>query len=142
MDTLSALLKAAKSATDANTVQAVADRLGVSRQTVYTWKRGELEIDDEHLARLIELAGADPSAAIEVRRETAKSHRQRAMWTGVAKRLGMAAAVALCVVGFGSNSPDLLAFGVLPFLPVHIMSIGAVALLALAWWAAHARRPA
>lgn len=142
MTTLQRLLKAAQTATDPATVQGVADRLGVARQTVYTWKRGDLEIADEYLAKLIEIAGADPSDAIAVRQESAKSARERSMWNSVAKRLGIAAAIALCVVGTGENALVSSAFAASGYLPMHIMSTGAAALAGLAWWMLRTRSTA
>lgn len=98
MSTLNRLLDAAKAHTEARTVQSVADRLGVSRQTLYDWKSGEVAISDEHLARLVELANAAPDEAIAVRKETAKSDHERALWRSLARRLTAAAVIALCAV--------------------------------------------
>lgn len=68
--------------------------VGVSRQTLNDWRGGEKRITDEHLARLIELAGADPSVAIKVRASLAKSAQERRLWTALARQLGVAATLA------------------------------------------------
>jgi len=132
MQTLSRLLAAAKATTEPPTMNALAARLGVSRQTLYDWKNAAQEIGGDHLARLIAFANAAPEAAIEVRREHAKSHHERAMWTTLARRLGTAAAVALCAVAVPLMADGSMAY-VLPFLPMHLMSI---ALVVVATWAA------
>src|SRR6476469_2695214 len=108
MEALKKLLSAAQRNCDPPTVIALKDRLGVSRQAIYDWRSGEKSISDEYLARVIELAGADMSVALDVRRESARSDHERAMWRSLSKRIGKTAAAV-----------TLTSLLVLPALPAH-----------------------
>lgn len=98
MNALNRLLDAAQRNCDPPTVVALKDRLGVSRQTLYDWRAGERTPIDEHLAHLIEIAQADASEAVLVRKESAKSAHERAMWRSLARQLGAAATLAVAAL--------------------------------------------
>jgi hypothetical protein len=99
MDTLNGLIDAAQRNCDPATVEELRTRLGVSRQAVYDWKKGTKAIGDEHLARLIELAAADPAIALSVRQEAAKSDHERHLWRSLSRRLLTAAALFVALTG-------------------------------------------
>ena len=98
MITLNRLLDAAQKNCDPPTAIELAARLAVSRQTLYTWKSGDLPISDDHLARVAKLAQANPEEVVSVLRERATSETEKAMWTTLARRLGAAAALAVALI--------------------------------------------
>lgn len=94
MTALAELIAHARTHSGAASDTELGGQVGVSRQTLNEWRAGEKRITDEHLARLIELAGADPSVAIQVRASLAKSAQERRLWTALARRIGVAATLA------------------------------------------------
>ncbi|MBD9377958.1 DUF3693 domain-containing protein [Pseudoxanthomonas sp. PXM04] len=79
---------------------ALAATFGVHRQAVSKWRTGDAYPDEEHIAEMAVLAGDDPAqwlVAIKAVRTEGKAGK---VWAALAKRLGAAAAVVLCAIGF------------------------------------------
>lgn len=108
MDTLSGLLNAARTKCGADSELAFGKKIGVSRQTLHDWRTGAQRISDEHLAKLIDLADTTPATALLVRAEQAKSAQEKALWSRLARQLGAAAALVLCVVPMLGNAAPLV----------------------------------
>lgn len=94
MNSLNNLLDKARKV--CSTDMAVAARLGVTRSAVSKWRKGGL-ITPEHVARLIEIANADPAIAASILAEQDPKGAGGRVWADVAKRLGAAAVVVLAV---------------------------------------------
>ena len=80
---------------------ALSERLGVTRATVSKWRQGGA-ITDEHLAKLIEIAHADPALFVRVREEAARTKAEKALWGPLWDRLSpVTSTVAGALLVFG-----------------------------------------
>ena len=81
MENTHQLVAAAKNALAVKTDSEFSRRIGVSRQTVSNWKRGENCMDEKTAAELAELVEIDPrDAVIMVLAERAKTEKDRKFW--------------------------------------------------------------
>lgn len=97
MKTISKLIDDARKACGRDSDMALAEKLGVSRNSVSVWRKGG-KITDEHLAALIELSKADPSEAIKVRAEQASSKAEIRLWNHMLTRLASAAMLGVMYI--------------------------------------------
>lgn len=82
----------------------LADLLGVHRQTVSLWRKGDAYPEEDRIARMAELAGADPITwLLQVREERAVGHARRAYHEAL-RRLGAAASLAVVAL-FAAPQP-------------------------------------
>lgn len=86
MQTINKLLDAARKVCDRDSDRAVSQRLKVSANSVFVWRKGG-KITDQHLMALIELAQADPALAVKVREEEAGTAAERKAWSALWDRL-------------------------------------------------------
>ncbi|WP_241236558.1 DUF3693 domain-containing protein [Xanthomonas vesicatoria] len=86
MNTVNKLLDAARKVCDRDSDRAVAQRMKVSANSVFVWRKGG-KITDAHLMALIDLAQADPALAVKVREEEAGSVVERKAWGALWDRL-------------------------------------------------------
>jgi len=86
MNTLNNLLDAARKMCERDSDRAVSQRLKVSANSVFVWRKGG-KITDTHLMALIELAQADPALAVKVREEEADTPAERKAWSALWDRL-------------------------------------------------------
>lgn len=113
----------------------VAERLNRSRQTVSNWRHGERVPEDEEIIALARMAGQDPDPWLAVAQAARSTGPAQARWEAIAKRLGVAAAIALCAIGVS----NLLNFQEVYMAGLYLMSTAAALLAA---WLIHAlRRP-
>ncbi|MGS0509248.1 DUF3693 domain-containing protein [Xanthomonas oryzae pv. oryzicola] len=105
MNTLNKLLDAARKVCERDSDRAVAQRMKVSANSVFVWRKGG-KITDTHLMALIELAQADPALAVKVRQEEAASPAERKAWSALWDRLSPVTTVigALAVVAIGMHA--------------------------------------
>jgi len=87
MNTLNKLLDNARKSCQRDSDRALAEALKVTGQTVMQWRRGVNRITDEHLARVIELAHADPALIVLVRQEGAEERAEKKAWRALWDRL-------------------------------------------------------
>lgn len=81
--------------------------LGVSDQTIWTWKTGKKWPDEEMAARLAELAGLDPGQVVaSIKAERAEPGPMRDLWLGVAERLSRTAVAGVAALVTITGSPD------------------------------------
>lgn len=98
MKTIADLLDEARRASGLASDNALAQRLGTTRQVVSQWRHGDSYPGEEKITALAHMARADAGEWL-VRVQTARSDgNARRHWEDVAKRLGIAAAVALCAI--------------------------------------------
>lgn len=77
---------------------ALAQRMGLTRAVISTWRSGRNPIPDERIAQLCALAKLDgPAWTARVHAERAASPAERAMWKSMLDRLSAAAAVLALV---------------------------------------------
>ncbi|MGS0539336.1 DUF3693 domain-containing protein [Xanthomonas oryzae] len=105
MNTLNKLLDAARKVCERDSDRAVAQRMKVSANSVFVWRKGG-KITDTHLMALIELAQADPALAVKVRQEEAASPAERKAWSALWDRLSPVTTVigAVAVVAIGMHA--------------------------------------
>lgn len=104
VETIADLLDQAKTRAQIGTDSALGTRLGKSRQTVSQWRSGVRIPEDDDVIRLAHLAAIDAGACL-VLAQAARSRGEVARaWTALAKKLGLAAAVMLCVVAPHENA--------------------------------------
>lgn len=117
MNTLNKLLDSARKICERDSDRAVAQRLKVSANSVFVWRKGG-KITDTHLMALIELAQADPALAVKVREEEAGTPAERKAWGALWDRLspvttvigGLALAVFLAPGAARAKPIDLQGF--------------------------------
>lgn len=102
MNTINNLLDTARKACLRDSDNALSERIGVTRATVSKWRQGGA-ITDEHLAKLIEVAQADPALFVRVREEAAGTRAEKALWGPLWDRLSPATSrvvgvLVLCAV--------------------------------------------
>lgn len=82
---------------------ALAERLGITRQTIHCWRHGIAFPNEDHVARMAGMAHEDPGAwLLKVKAESSTGAAGKA-WAALAKRLGAAAAVLLMVGGLAPS---------------------------------------
>ncbi|HWK52872.1 MAG TPA: DUF3693 domain-containing protein [Hyphomicrobiales bacterium] len=86
MNTLNKLLDKARKMCERDSDNALAIQIGVTRATVSKWRKGG-NIAPEQLARLIDLAQADPAIAVLVMQEQEAGPAEHRMWSAVWDRL-------------------------------------------------------
>ncbi|MEG8146081.1 DUF3693 domain-containing protein [Xanthomonas hortorum pv. gardneri] len=86
MNTLNKLIDSARKVCERDSDRAVSQRLKVSANSVFVWRKGG-KITDAHLMALIDLAQADPALAVKVREEEAGSAVERKAWSALWDRL-------------------------------------------------------
>ncbi|APP84818.1 hypothetical protein BI317_12255 [Xanthomonas hortorum pv. gardneri] len=86
MDTLNKLLDSARKMCPSDSDNSLSKVLGVTRSAVSMWRSGG-KVTDEHLAKLIELAQADPALFVRVRQEEAETPAQKKLWGPLWDRL-------------------------------------------------------
>ncbi|QJP56014.1 hypothetical protein HKJ32_06060 [Xylella fastidiosa subsp. multiplex] len=91
MNTINKLLDKAKESCSRKSDAAIAKALKVSGQTIMQWRKDERRITDEHLMAAIKLAKEDPSLAILIRQESAKSEAEKKGWEMLWRRLNTTA---------------------------------------------------
>ncbi|RWA38988.1 hypothetical protein XfCFBP8082_11760, partial [Xylella fastidiosa subsp. fastidiosa] len=104
MSTLNKLLDKAKESCSRKSDAAIAEALKVSGQTIMQWRKDERRITDEHLMAAIKLAKEDPSIAVLIREETARTEEEKKAWKTLYKRLTATAATLL--IGAGITCPN------------------------------------
>lgn len=118
--------------------------LGVTRATVSKW-RGGGAITDEHLARLIEVAQADPALFVRVREEAAATAAEKALWGPLWDRLSpvttkVAGVLLACGLALPYQQVSARTTQAEPLNPMCIMR-SVLAWLRAAWTHRHARWP-
>lgn len=98
MATIAELIELARSTSGANQAE-IASRLGRSRQTITNWKSGERVPEDDAVIALARLAGEDPDGWLAIAQAARTEGTPRKHWEAIARRLGIAASVALCAIG-------------------------------------------
>lgn len=106
----------------------LARHMRVRPPTLSQWRSGTVPLPDARIVQLAEICSDPPEMWLVVLQAgKAKNATVRRAWldayTHLAKHLGIAAAVALCVIGMGENTLVFSTFAASPFLPMHIMSI-------------------
>lgn len=79
---------------------ALAGALGRSRQVVSQWRSGDAYPDEELIVALAEMAGDNPAEWLVAVKAVRSDGKAGKVWAALAKRLGAAAAVVLCAIGF------------------------------------------
>jgi hypothetical protein len=82
----------------------LAARMHLSRSAVSLWRKGGA-IKEKHLTALIVLADVDEVTALEVLAEQAETKPEKAVWSALLQRVGAAAALVLCAIGFSGAMP-------------------------------------
>lgn len=96
MKTSAEYLDAIKAKQSLSSDYAVSKALGISRQRITAYRKGDDSFSDETAAKVAELLDADPEeVVIAAHAERAKDERTRALWARLAKKAGYAAGVAL-----------------------------------------------
>lgn len=126
MATIADLIDRARQNSGVNQAE-IAARLHRSRQTVTNWKSGERVPEDDEVIALAKMADEDPDGWLAVAQAARTDGIPRKHWQAIARRLGVAAAVALCAVVV----PYLIDFTAEPIAAMSIMFAAALALLAL-----------
>lgn len=100
MSNAAALLDKAREACSLASDNALAERMGVSRQLIYGWRQGKWPMPDDRIAQICAMAHEDaPTWAARIHEEQAKSAAERSMWAQMVRRLSAAAVVTLAVFG-------------------------------------------
>lgn len=98
MNQVSALLDKVREVCSLPSDAALGARLGVSRQVVSEWRKGNKPLSLERVAQLCAMAHLDgPAWAAAISLETASTPAERTMWRDAARRLASAAALVLLV---------------------------------------------
>lgn len=99
MSAINGLLDKALESCSLNSDRALAKRMHVSPSAISLWRKGG-QITEKHLTALIALADVDEATAVRVLAEQAETKPQKAVWNALLQRLGTAAVVVLCAIGF------------------------------------------
>jgi transcriptional regulator with XRE-family HTH domain len=92
------LLDLVRDAGKFNSDNALAQRLGVTRAMVSSWRSGRYVMPDERIAQLCALAKLDgPSWMAKIHAERAQTPAEKALWKTALDRLSAVAAVAALV---------------------------------------------
>ncbi|WP_367903480.1 DUF3693 domain-containing protein [Xanthomonas oryzae pv. oryzicola] len=109
MSTLNKLIDSARKVCERDSDRAVAQRMKVSANSVFVWRKGG-KITDAHLMGLIELAQEDPALAVKVRQEEAASPAEKKAWSALWDRLSPVTTVigglALVAVGMHTGAHE------------------------------------
>lgn len=130
MKSIADLLDEARKASGLASDNALAKRLGTTRQVVSQWRHGDSYPGEEKITALAHMARADAGEWL-VRVQAARSDgNARRHWEDIAKRLGIAAAIALCAVGTAiplnlqAAVPDSVSY--VPLLVAVAMTVGTI----------------
>lgn len=108
MATLALLLDKAKKARSMSSDNAFAVSMGWRRQVVSQWRNAESYPSEDHIAQLAEIAHEDPVEwLVRVKAERSEGAAAK-YWARLARQLGAAAALALCVVPMLANAAPLV----------------------------------
>lgn len=100
MAALTDLLDKAKETRSLPSDMALAEALGLKRQSIFQWRKGTSVPSDAHIAQLCALADVDgPEYLARIHSENATSRAERALWGSVLSRLAQAAAIAVIALG-------------------------------------------
>src|SRR5688500_16150510 len=95
MSVVALLLDKARERRSIASDNALASKLGKSRQTISQWRRGTTHPTDDDVLRLCTMAGEDCAAwLVQVAAERASSAPVAKAWESLARRLGAAATLA------------------------------------------------
>ncbi|UXB38967.1 DUF3693 domain-containing protein [Stenotrophomonas maltophilia] len=98
MSSVNELLDQVRDGGNFSSDNALAQRMGLTRAVISTWRSGRNPIPDERIAQLCALAKLDgPAWTARVHAERAASPAERAMWKSMLDRLSAAAAVLALV---------------------------------------------
>lgn len=98
MANIATLIDLAKDRTGANYSE-IAQRLDRSKQLISNWRRGEKVPADSEVIALARMAGEDADPWLAVAQAARTTGPTQARWESIARKLGIAAAVALCAIG-------------------------------------------
>ncbi|MFA0925016.1 DUF3693 domain-containing protein [Xanthomonas fragariae] len=117
MNTLNKLIDSARKVCERDSDRAVSQRLKVSANSVFVWRKGG-KITDAHLMALIDLAQADPALAVKVREEEAGSAVERKAWSALWDRLSpvttVIGALGLVAIGVHAGAHEALVTALSP----------------------------
>ena len=124
MNAVDRLLDKARGVCSRPSDAALAERIGVSRQVVSTWRKGTAPVPDERIAQLAALIHEDAAEwMVQIRAEQSTGPAAKA-WAGLARKLASAAALVLLVGAAGAPSPAAASEGTKATAPsLYIMSI-------------------
>lgn len=126
MAIVSLLLDKAKSHTGIASDNALATRLGLSRQAISNWRAGEKFPDEDTVVTLAKLAGEDAAEWLVALKAVKSNGPAAKVWSALAKKLAGTTAV-LCLVAASLYSRDwdglqaAVLFGFYPIGPLYIM---------------------
>lgn len=99
MTAVATMLDKVREACSLTSDAAVAERLGITRQTIQCWRHGLAFPNEDHIARMAGMAHEDAGVwLLQVKAESTTGAAAKA-WASLAKRLSAAAAVMLLVMG-------------------------------------------
>lgn len=117
------------SATNVTNQSDAARRLGITPGGVNNWVAGRSQAAPSLIEKMARDIGEDPTGWLAlIESERARDADDRKTWAGIAKRLGIAAALALCAIGTAiplnlqASIPDSV-----PYVPIlmAVLAIGA-----------------
>lgn len=126
------LLNLAKADGKLNSDNALAQKIGVTRAMVSSWRSGRYAMPDDRIAQLCALAKLDgPEWMARIHAERAESPAERQLWQTALQRLtAVAAALAVVVIAHRLSGPDgALSALMLPAVTDHFMHYAKFAVL-------------
>jgi transcriptional regulator with XRE-family HTH domain len=99
------LIDKAKEMCEGKSYASLARRLEVTPQTISQWKSGDVPLPTERIVELAKVAHVPVDEwVLRILSDQSKGEARRVL-EGVMKKIGYAAAVALCVIGFSGAMP-------------------------------------
>lgn len=99
MESIADLIEAAKLRTGASYTE-IGERLDRSKQLITNWKSGVKVPTDGDVMALARMAGENVDKWLAIAQAARTDGEAKARWEQIAKRLGAAAAMILCAIGF------------------------------------------